>query len=61
MIRIFAEYALSNIGVARGCPGGHAPKCLAYTVILRFKMRHPKQNSVIRLKSNILAPQKFLA
>jgi len=30
-------------------------------VILSFERRYPKQNSVIRLKSNILAPQIFLA
>ena len=46
---------------SQGDPGGHAPtKFLAYTVILCFKMRYPKQNSVIRLKSDILpTPQIF--
>jgi len=36
------------------------PKFLQSMVILRFKKRFSKQNSVIRLKSNILAPPKFL-
>jgi len=38
-----------------------APKSLEHIVILCFESRYPKQNSVIRLKSNILAPQKFWA
>jgi len=34
------------------------PKFLAYIVTSCCKMRYPKQNSVIRLKSNILAEKK---
>jgi len=36
------------------------PKFLKYIVILCFERRYPKQNSFIRLKSNILAPLKIL-
>jgi len=32
------------------------PKFLEHIVILCFERRYPKQNSVIRLKSRILAP-----
>jgi len=35
------------------------PKFLENIVILCFERRFPKQNSVISLKSNILAPQIF--
>jgi len=39
------------IGVARGGQRGHAlPKCFENIVILCFKRRFSKQNSVIRLK-----------
>jgi len=45
------------IGVATGpCP----PKFLACTVILCLKMRYPKQNSVLHLKSNMFGPPKIL-
>ena len=37
------------------------PKFLEYIVILCFERRDPKQNSVFRLKSNILPPQHFWA
>ena len=51
----------TTIGVAKGGQRGHAPqKCLENTVILCFERRFSKQNSVIRLKSNILPPPKFL-
>jgi len=42
---------------------GHAPhKCFENMVILCFERRFSKQNSVFRLKSNILGPlQEFLA
>jgi len=36
------------------------PKFLEHIVILCFERQYTKQNSVIRLKSNILAPQIFL-
>jgi len=36
-----------------------SPKVLENIVILCFEMRFSKQNSVIRLKSNILTPQNF--
>ena len=37
------------------------PKCLENIAILCFERRFSKQKNVIRLKSNILPPQKFLA
>jgi len=37
------------------------PKFLENMVLLCFERRLSKQNSVIRLKSSILAPPKFLA
>jgi len=49
-----------SIGVARGGQSGHGPpKFLENLVILCFERGFSKQNSVIRLKSNILAPQSF--
>jgi len=36
-----------------------SPKSLENVVILCFERRFSEQNSVIRLKSNILAPPKF--
>jgi len=52
---------ISNIDVAMGVPRGHGPlKFLDNIVILCFERRFSKQNSVIRLKSNILPPPKFL-
>jgi len=42
----------SVIGVVRGA-------CPQRLVILCFKMWHPKQNSVIRLKANIIDPHNF--
>jgi len=51
-----------SVGVARGGKKGHAPpKFLENIVILCFERRFSIQNSVIRLKSNILAPPNFLA
>jgi len=47
------------IGVARGVKG-HGPKFLAYLVILCSERQCPKQNTVARLKSKYLAPQKIL-
>jgi len=47
------------IGVARVGRGSWPPKYLAYLVILCFERRYPKQNTVARLKSKILAPPKF--
>ena len=53
---------LRLIGVARGEQRSHVPpKFLENIVILCFERRFSKQNSVIRLKSNILAPPKFWA
>jgi len=37
-----------------------SPKFLAHIVILCFDRRYPKQNSVIRVKSNILVLPNFL-
>jgi len=48
-------------GIARGGKGAMPPqKFLENVAILCFERRFSKQNSVIRLKSNILAPPKFL-
>jgi len=53
---------LIGIGVDRGgAKGPCPPKSLENIVILCFEKRFSKQNSVIRLKSNILAPPNFLA
>jgi len=53
--------AVLSIGVARGAKGAMPPlKFLENIVILCFERRFAKQNSVIRLKSNILAPPNFL-
>jgi len=50
-----------TIGVAKGAKAaGSPPKCLEDIVIFLFERRFFKQNSVIRLKSNILPPQIFL-
>jgi len=51
---------LPTIGVARGQRGQVPPTFLEHIVILCFERRFSKQNSVIRLKSDILAPLKFL-
>jgi len=46
------------IGVAGGSQRCHAPpKVLGNIAILGFEGRFSKQNSAIRLKSNILTPQ----
>jgi len=51
-----------GIGLARGDQRGHVPpKCLENIVNLCFERRFSKQNSDIRLKSNILVPQTFWA
>jgi len=56
----FKSKHVGRIGVARGGQRGHGPpKILDNIVILCFEMRFSKQNSVIRLKSNIMAPQIF--
>jgi len=39
--------------------GSHAPKFLAYLVVLCFEKRCPKQNTVARLKSKYLSQKKF--
>jgi len=45
---------------AQLCQRSHLPpKFLKHIVILCFKRRFPKQNSVIHLKANILAPRIF--
>ena len=48
-----------TVDVARGAQVAMPPKALAYIVILCFERRYPTQNSVIRLKSNLLTPPKF--
>jgi len=47
------------IGVARGTKGPIPPQVLEHIVILCFERRFSKQNSVIRLKTNILPSPKF--
>jgi len=63
-----ANHALFHIGARRNLPmggpkhkrsqggvkGSMPPKCLEHIVILCFERRFSKQNSVIRLKLNIL-------
>jgi len=47
---------------SQGGQRGYAPpKFLENVVILCFESFFSKQNSIIRLQSNILAPQKFWA
>jgi len=56
MILSKAVHRLSQGGGQRG----HGPpKCLENMVILCFERRFPKQNSVIHLKSSILAQKKI--
>jgi len=55
----FENAGIGAIGIARGGQRSHAPKFLESIVILCFESRFSKQNSVIRLKSNIFAPAKF--
>jgi len=43
-----------STGISRGDQRGHSPKFLENTVILCFERSFSKQNSVIRLKLNIL-------
>jgi len=52
---------LCCIGVARGVNGAMPHKFLEHIVILYFERRFSKQNSVIRLKSNIWPPPFFWA
>ena len=42
------------------CRSMLAPKFFEYIVILCFERHYPKQNSVIRLKSNILPPNVWV-
>ena len=56
-----ADSGVGIMGVARGGQRSRAPaRFLEKTVIFCFERRFSTQNSVIRLKSNILAPPKFL-
>jgi len=50
-----------NIGVAGGGLRGHAPQILENLVIWCIERRFFKQNSVIRLKWNIVLPPKIFA
>ena len=62
---IFVKRSISKsvamlIGVASGRPKGPCPpKFLENIVILCFERRFSKQNSIIRLKWNILVPPNF--
>jgi len=48
------------ISVGGEGPGSHAPQIFSIPlVILCFEGRHPKQNTVACLKSNILTPKLF--
>jgi len=50
--------ATGGLGVATGGLRDHdPPKVLEHIVILCFERRYPQENSINRLKSNILAPQ----
>jgi len=61
LVQLPAQLHIGSTGVARGGQRGHAPpKFLENTVILCFERRFSKQNSVIRLKTDILLPPKFL-
>jgi len=51
----------TTIGVARGGKGPCPPKFLENIVILCFERHFSKQNSVIRLKPNILTLPNFWA
>jgi len=51
---VYHDYRRSQGGAKEPCP----PKFLENIVILCFERRFSKQNSVIRIKSNILAPKK---
>jgi len=44
-----------NIGAAKGVPSGHVPPIFR-TVILCFETLYSEQNTVARLKPNILPP-----
>ena len=45
---------------SKGAYGAMPPQFLEHIVILCFERRYPKQNSVIRLKPNILPPPNYL-
>jgi len=52
---------VAYIGVAREAWGAMGPtNFLEDMAILSFERQYPKQNRVIRVKSNIFAPPKFL-
>jgi len=54
------ERHIINHRRSQGGQRGHGPPtCLENIAILRFERRFSEQNSVIRLKSNILSPPKF--
>ena len=66
----FTSFKLSTLGVrhssrhrrSQGGQRGHSPQILENVVILCFEKRFSKQNTVIRLKSNILPlPKNFWA
>ena len=54
------ECGSEDVSVARGAKMDVPLEFLENTVILCFERRFSKQNSVIRLTSNILVPSKFL-
>jgi len=58
--KFYREASPPAIGVAKGGERGLGPpKILENIVILCFERRFSRQNSVIRLKSNILPPKIF--
>jgi len=57
--RLLSTNATLISGVARGPRGPFHPKFLEDIVILRLERQYPKQNGVIRLKSNIWPAQIF--
>jgi len=53
------RFCIPPVGAARGARGPRYPKFLEHIVILYFEKQYPKENSVIRLKSNILLSPQF--
>ena len=60
LLTVHAKTVCECMGVARGAKGVIHPKFLENIVILCYERRFSKQNSVVRLKSNILPPKKFV-
>ena len=62
VVIILGEQGNKQVVSIEGAKEAMAPlKCLEHIVILCFQRRFSEQNSVIRLKWNILPPQNFRA